>query len=88
MLNNQNSIKVPRGFIRLSLLKVSDDTCRRSAAVFKYGKQSHWIGWPAFTLQKHSVNTDPRIQLPLCYRFSIKKLLAGDDGNTPEVTNP
>lgn len=65
MLNNQNSIKVPRGFIRLSLLKVSEDTCRRSAAVFKYGKQSRWIGWPAFTLQKHSVNTDPWIQLPL-----------------------
>ncbi len=69
MLNNQNSIKVPRGHIRLSLLKVSGDTCRGSAAVFKYGTQSHRIGWPAFTrIQKHSGNMDPRFQLfvPLC----------------------
>lgn len=69
MLNNQNSIKVPRGAIRLSLLKVSGDTCRRSTAVFKYGTQSHWIGWPAFTpIQKHSVNMDPWFQqfFPLC----------------------
>lgn len=49
MLNNQNSIKVPGGPIRLSLLKVSRDTCRRSAAVFKNGIQSHRIGWPVFT---------------------------------------
>ena len=69
MLNNLNSIKVPGGPIRLSLLKVSRDTCRRSAAVFKYGKQSHRIGWPAFTrMQEHSVNVDPPFQLfvPLC----------------------
>lgn len=62
MLNNQNSIKVPGGPIRLSLLKVSADTCRCSAAVFKYGTQSHWIGWPVFTrIQKRRVNTDPTI---------------------------
>lgn len=48
MLNNQNSIKVPLGPIRLSLLKVNGDTCLRSAAVFNYGTQSHRIGWPAF----------------------------------------
>ena len=59
MLNNQNSIKVPRGTIRLSLLKVSGDTCRRSAAVFKHGTRSHWIGWPASTrIQKRCVNTE------------------------------
>lgn len=37
MLNNQNSIKHPKGTIRLSLLKVYRGNRHRSAVVFKYG---------------------------------------------------
>lgn len=75
MLNNQNSIKVPAGPIRLSLLKVSGDDrrrCRRFAAVFK--SKSLRIGWLAVArTQKPSVNTDSHFLqfVPLCLRLRI-----------------
>lgn len=62
MLNNQNSIKFPRGSIRMSQLKVSTDTCHRFAALFKYGRRAS----PDWLAPVHAKTVQIRIYASNC----------------------
>lgn len=93
MLNNQNSIKVPGGAIRLSLLKVSGDTCCRLAAVFKQKAHALPPDWLACLhthaeAQREYGYLAPTVCATMLKIEYYKSYWQGKDGNTPEVTNP